>query len=75
MQGRTFFRIMIDNLFVNNAFCKAVVTLVNLCNNSVIYNKRKLKFLKNLPLYNKETNIDYSSRYIFNRSKVGEVKF
>lgn len=66
MQGRTFFRIMIDSLFVNNPVCKAVAALVNFCNNSVFYNKKKLKFLKNMPLTKAES--DYKKRFVFNSS-------
>ena len=49
MQGRTFFRIMIDK-FVNNAFCKALVAVVNFCNEQSYYSQDKLKFLKKMPI-------------------------
>jgi len=68
MQGRTFIRIMFDNLFVNNALCKAIVSLVNFCKEQGFYYKKDLKFSKKMPLNKIETNI-YDNRFIFN-SKV-----
>ena len=70
MQGRTFFRIMIDSLFVNNPICKAICTLINFCNNSVFYDKKKLKFLKNMPLTKTEPVSDYKKRFVFDSSCV-----
>ena len=74
MQGRTFFRIMIDNLFVNNPIGRAVSTLVNFCNNSTIYNKKNLKFLKKVPLYKSEPVSGYNKRFVFDSSNVCGVK-
>ena len=68
MQGRTFFRILIDNLFVNNPVCKAVFTLVNFCNNSMLYNKKNLKFLKKMPLNKTRSELSYKNRFIFESS-------
>ena len=70
MQGRTFYRIMVDSLFVNNPFCKAVSAFVNFCNNSVFYNKKNLKFLKNVPLLKKESEFEYKKKFIFDSSYV-----
>ena len=42
MQGRTFFRIMIDNMFINNPFCKAISALVKFCNEQSIFYKKEL---------------------------------
>ena len=69
MQGRTFFRIMIDNLFVNNPFCKAVTVFVNLCNNAIFYNKKSLKFYGKMPLYKKEQELNYKKRFVFDSSR------
>ena len=66
MQGRTFFRIMADSLFVNNAFCKALSALVNFCNEQRYFNKKELKFLKKMPLNNIEKDSSYKTKFIFN---------
>ena len=66
MRGRTFFRIMMENLFVNNALCKALSALVNFCNEQSYYNKKELKFLKKMPINKIETTSDYKTRFIFN---------
>ena len=66
MQKRTFIRIMIDNLFVNNAFCKAVIALVNFCNEQSYYGKRELKFLKKMPLNKIRQENNYKTKFIFN---------
>ena len=68
MNNRTFFRIMIDNIFLNNPVGRAISTLVNFCNNSTIYNKKNLKFLKKMPLVKKEPQITYDKRFIFDSS-------
>lgn len=64
MQKRTFLRIMLDNLFVNNAFCKAIISLVNFCNEQSYYNKKELKFLKKMPL-NKIENQNSYNKFVF----------
>lgn len=69
MRGRTFFRIMIDNLFVNNAFCKALVALVNFCNEQSFFSQKDLKFLKKMPLNTKEQDSVYKNRFIFDSSQ------
>ena len=66
MKGRTFLRIMLDNLFVNNAFCKVVNALVNFCNEQSYYNRKELKFLKKMPLNNIEESSSYQKRFLFN---------
>ena len=66
MRGRTFFRIMIDNLFINNPLGKAVQALINFCNEQSLYGQKKLKFLKNMPLNKIEHNTTYNKRFIFN---------
>ena len=71
MQGRTFLRIMIDNLFVNNALCKALSALVNFCNEQSYYSRKELKFLKKMPLNKiEEQKCAYKNRFIFNTNQV-----
>ena len=70
MLNRTFFRILFDNLFINNPVSKAVITLVNFCNNSYCFNSRKLKFSENMPLHKKEDVINYKNRFIFDSSNI-----
>ena len=65
MQGRTFFRIMLDNLFVNNPLCKAIVALVNFCNEQNYYNRKELKFLNKMPLNNIQQDNSYQNKFIF----------
>ena len=65
MQGRTFLRIMLDSLFVNNPLCKAISCVVNFCNEQDIYNQKKLKFSKNMPLINNRKPTAYENRFIF----------
>ena len=69
MRGRTFFRIMLDNLFVNNAICKAIIALVNFCNEQSYYGRKKLKFLKKMPLTKIEAQSNYTTKFIFNPNK------
>ena len=72
MQGRTFFRIMLENLFVNNALCKALSALVNFCNEQSYYGKKELKFFKNVPLNKLEEDKSYKTKFIFkNNQKLG----
>jgi len=68
MFGRTFFRIWIERLFINNPIGKAIAALVNFCNNSTLYDKKKLKFLKKMPLDKEETLLSYDRRFIFENS-------
>ena len=66
MSGRTFFRIMIDNLFVNNALCKTILALVNFCNEQSIYKQKELKFFEKMPLTKMKADKSYQTRFIFN---------
>ncbi len=72
MQKRTFVRIMIDSL-LNNPFIKALNLLVNFCNNSAFYNKKELKFLKKMPLKNKEAKSVYKNKFVFDASQATGV--
>lgn len=69
MQHRTFFRIMMDNLFVNNALCKALSALINFCNEQSYFSQKRLKFLEKMPLTNKEQDSVYKTRFIFNSTQ------
>ena len=73
MQGRTFFRIMINNLFVDNAICKALSALVNFCKEQSYYNRKELKFLKKMPLIKSEDDFKYEKRFIFNNKQTSGV--
>ena len=75
MQGRTFLRIMLDNLFVNNAFCKALSALVNFCNEHSYYHRKELKFLKKMPLNNMKHNSVYRNKFIFNPNQTSGVDY
>ena len=65
MQGRTFLRIMLDILF-DNAFCRAISSIVNFCNEQRYYNRKELKFLKKMPLNNVVQNQYDKNRFVFN---------
>ena len=69
MRGRTFFRIMIENLFVNNALCKALSALVNFCNEQSYYSRKELKFLNKMPLNKVKQDSVYKNRFIFNSTQ------
>ena len=69
MRGRTFIRIMFDNLFVNNAFCKALSSLVNFCNEQQFFQAKKLKFSQNMPLNKIEKDSVYQKKYLFTNIK------
>ena len=75
MRGRTFFRIMMDNLFVNNVLCKALLSLVNFCNEQTYYGQKKLKFLKKMPLNNIKDNNLYDKRFIFSNTRNSGVNY
>lgn len=66
---------MIDNLFVNNAFCKALVSLVNFCNEQSYFYKKELKFLKKMPLIKKEEKNVYTNRYLFTNTQHSGIDF
>lgn len=65
MQGRTFLRIMLDILF-DNAFCRAISSIVKFCNEQRYYNRKELKFLKKMPLNNVVQNQYDKNRFVFN---------
>ena len=66
MQGRTFFRIMLD-IVLNKALVKSLASLVNFCNELRYYNRKELKFLKKMPINNNVVKEEYyKNRFIFN---------
>ena len=66
MQGRTFFRIMLD-IVLNNALVKSLASLVNFCNELRYFNRKELKFLKKMPINNNVVKEEYyKKRFIFN---------
>ena len=75
MRGRIFFRIMLDNLFVNNAFSKTIRALLNFFNEQSYYGQKKLKFLKNMPLNKIEQNNIYDKRFILNNNIKSGVNY
>ncbi len=74
MRGRTFLRIMFSKMFINNAFCKALINFVNFCNEQRYYNRKELKFLENLPLNNVKNN-GYSKKFIFTNNSNSGASF
>ncbi len=65
MQGRTFLRIMLDSLFINNAFCKALAKVVKFCNEQSPFFKEKLKFSQKMPFTKTEQKNNYKTKFIF----------
>ncbi len=60
---------MIDNLFVNNALCKALSALINFCNEQSYFYQKRLKFLEKMPLQYKEQDSVYKTRFIFHSTQ------
>ncbi len=65
MQGRTFFRVMLD-IILNNALIRAIASFVNFCNELRYYNRKELKFLKKMPINNIVKENYYKKRFVFN---------
>ena len=72
MQGRTFLRIMLDNLLVNNPLCKAIKALANFYNEQNFFKSTKLKFIKKMPLNNTEDNL-YENKFLFKTTQKSGV--
>ena len=58
-----------DSLFVNNALCKAIMSLVNFCNEQSNFYRKELKFLKNKPLNKVEIDGAYKTKFIFDTNR------
>ena len=65
MQGRTFFRIMLD-IILNNAVFKSISSCVNFCNEIRYYNRKELKFLNKMPIHNVAKENYYKKKFVFN---------
>ena len=74
MHNRTFFRILLDNLFVSNPLSRAVITLVNFCKEYNGTPVPELKFLEKMPLKRRETVNGYKNRFVFNSSGMYGVR-
>ena len=75
MRGRTFLRIMFDNIFINNPFAKTITALVNFCNEQNFLYRKELKFLKKMPYNNIQEDTSYKKRLLFDTQKASGVKF
>ena len=69
MQKRTFLRIMMDILFVNNPISRTVLSVVNFCKEYNDFRYKNLKFSKTLPLYMTEKDVKHKNIFIFDSSK------
>ena len=67
MQGRTFIRTMLDILF-DNALSRAIMSVVNFCNEQAYYNNKELKFLKKMPIKDIKNNYIHN-KFIFDTTK------
>lgn len=67
MQGRTFYRTMLD-IFFDNAIAKAISSLVNFCNEQRYCSKKELKFFQNVPINNTEIK-NYDKRFLLKVTK------
>ena len=65
MRGRTFFRIMFDNIFINNVLSKTINALVNFCNEQGFFGQQKLKFSQKMPLKKLENDCAYQKKFLF----------
>ena len=76
MRGRTFLRIMLDNIFINNTICKTIHALVNFCNEQNLFDKKELKFSKKMPLNDLEQTYTYNnSKFIFTSNQNSGASF
>lgn len=67
MQIRTFFRIMFNNIFRDNAFVQVIRSIVNFCCELDIINYKSLKYNKEMPL-----TVDDARKNIFFQSIGGD---
>ena len=75
MRGRTFLRIMLENIFINNTLSKTIIALVNFCNEQSYYGRKKLKFLNKMPLNNTEEHYNYKNKFIFTNNQNSGVNY
>ena len=74
MHNRTFLRILLDNIFLNNPLSRAVISLVNFCKECNGNPVPELKFLENMPLKRKEPVNNYKNRFVFDSSNMYGVR-
>jgi len=74
MQGRTFYRTMLD-IILNNTVVKTVLSYVKFCNEQRYYNNRELKFLKNMPINKADKNPFCQKQFLFNTEALKEASF
>ena len=72
MQGRTFYRTMLD-IFLGNAVVKAIISCVKFCNEQRYYNNKELKFFENMPIDNVGNNPFYQKKFIFNTKSISKA--
>ena len=70
MQGRIFFRTLLDKLIFNTPVFRTINSLVNFCNEYWGFYKKDLKFSKNMPLYKNREVKSYRTRFIFDSSQI-----
>ena len=75
MQIRTFLRIMMDHLFINNVFAKTLFALVNFCKEQSFYRQNELKFLKKVPYNKLESKNTYQKNFIFKNNQTSGVYY
>ncbi len=67
MQGRTFYRTMLD-IFLNNVIVKSITSVVNFCKEQRYYSRKELKFFQNVPINNVKVD-KYDNRFLFQVTK------
>ena len=73
MQGRTFFRIMADNLIFNNPFYKAISAIVKFYKEQFSFSGKELKFSQKMPLHKTVQTYEYKKRFIFDTEQASGV--
>ena len=67
MHGRTFLRIMADNLFINNVFAKTIIALINFCKEQQYNSREELKFYQEIQFDSNIKGNDLTkTKFIFN---------
>ena len=66
MQRRTFLRIMIESLLVNNALARALREFLNFCNEQTSFCGKKLKFSEKMPYRHVEQTYEKTPKFVFN---------
>lgn len=70
MHGRTFLRIMVDYLFINNVFAKTIIALINFCKEQQYNSREELRFYQEIRFDENIRSNDYSkTKFIFNNKQ------